>query len=154
MKKFSIVFVLLALLFASFACQTLTSGGDAPAVTEPPASEGGDVEQEAEPPAAPSVDEGSAGVESEFPIPDGATNVMNMGEGVNFQAKMSLDEAMKFYMDALTKSGYTERPILTVTSDTTFSMVFDGHASGKAIVVQGVDLGDGSVNINIRLENT
>ncbi len=66
---------------------------------------------------------------------------------------MSLDEAMKFYMETLTSSGYTERPILTVTSDTTFSMVFDGHESGKAIVVQGVDLGDGMVNVNIRLED-
>jgi hypothetical protein len=65
---------------------------------------------------------------------------------------MSLDDAMKFYKDALTKSGYKERTILTVTSDTTFSMVYDGHKSGKAIVVQGVDLQDGSVNISIRLE--
>jgi hypothetical protein len=32
-------------------------------------------------------------------------------------------------------------------------MVFDGHESGKAIVVQGVDLGDGMVNISIRLED-
>jgi hypothetical protein len=32
-------------------------------------------------------------------------------------------------------------------------MVWDGHPSGKAIVVQGVDLGDGSVNVNIRLED-
>ena len=66
---------------------------------------------------------------------------------------MTLDEAMKFYVETFTNSGYTERAILTVTSETTFSMVFDGHESGKAIVVQGVDLGDGTVNINIRLED-
>jgi hypothetical protein len=56
-------------------------------------------------------------------------------------------------MDSFTSSGYTERTILTVTSETTFSMVFDGHESGQAIVVQGVDFGDGTVNVNIRLED-
>ena len=34
-----------------------------------------------------------------------------------------------------------------------FSVVFDGHPSGEAIVVQGVDLGE-SVNINLRFEDT
>ncbi len=86
-------------------------------------------------------------------MPDGATNVQEIGGTTNFQVKMTLDEAMKFYMEALTREGYTERPILTVTSETTFSMVFDGHESGKAIVVQGVDMGDGTVNVNIRLED-
>jgi hypothetical protein len=32
-------------------------------------------------------------------------------------------------------------------------MVFDGHSSGKSVVIQGVDLGSGTLNINIRLEN-
>ena len=93
------------------------------------------------------------GGESEFPIPDGALNVINMGGVANFQVKMSLDDAMKYYKDAFAKSGYTERALLTVTSSTTFSMVYDGHKSGKAIVVQGVDLGDGSINISISLQD-
>jgi len=32
-------------------------------------------------------------------------------------------------------------------------MVFDGHPNGKSIVVQGVDLGNGTTNINIRFED-
>jgi len=108
-------------------------------------------------PIASTITSESAGgvpdVESEFALPDGATNIQDMGGSINFQVKMNKDEAMKFYMDSFTSSGYTERAILTVTSETTFSMVFDGHESGKAIVIQGVDLGDGTVNINIRLED-
>jgi hypothetical protein len=31
-------------------------------------------------------------------------------------------------------------------------MVFDGDPSGQAIVIQGVDLGNGKTNVNIRYE--
>jgi hypothetical protein len=78
---------------------------------------------------------------------------MEVGGVLNFQTKSTLDESMAFYRDEYGNQGYTERDILTVTSETTFSMVFDGHESGKAIVVQGVDLGDGTTNISIRLED-
>jgi len=157
MKKLSILLAVTALVFSSLACQAIAGGGDTEGVEEPQmpeAQSGGEVEVPTIPPV--SSDDGgiTVGGKSEFPLPDGATNITDMGGTTNFQAKMSLDEAMKFYMDKFTSSGYTERSILTVTSDTTFSMVFDGHESGKAIVVQGVDLGDGSVNVNIRLEDT
>ena len=87
-------------------------------------------------------------------MPSDAENVIQMGnDTVIFQTKMSLEDAMNFYRDAYGKQGYTERDQLTVTSDQTFSMVFDGHSSGKAIVVQGVDLGGGSTNITITLQD-
>ena len=156
MKKLSILFAVLALILASLACQGLSGGGgdDSPELP-PPGAEGG---EEAPPADAPPVENDSSGggtsnVETEFPLPDGAMNIQNLGGTINFQVKMSLDEALKFYMETLTKEGYTERTLLTVTSETTFSTVFDGHESGKAIVVQGVDLGDGMVNVNIRLED-
>ncbi len=153
-KKLSILFAILVLVLASLACQTLSGGGDAPELPAP--SDDGGVEvapQENDDSESESESSGESGVESEFPIPNGAMNVQDLGGSTNFQVKMTLDEAMKFYMDSLTSEGYTERPILTVTSETTFSMVFDGHESGKAIVVQGVDMSDGTVNVNIRLED-
>jgi len=58
-----------------------------------------------------------------------------------------------FYRDAFKSAGYVERDILTGISEDTFSIVWDGHPSGKAIVVQGVDLGDGRVNVNVRFED-
>lgn len=154
MKKFSVILAIIALAFASLACQTAL-GGNKPGAELPATSDAGNGNSVESPTlqAGNSNDGGAVvGGESEFPMPDGAINVTNVGGTTNFQVKMSLDDAMKFYKDALTKSGYKERTILTVTSDTTFSMVYDGHKSGKAIVVQGVDLQDGSVNISIRLE--
>jgi hypothetical protein len=153
MKRYSILFAILALVLASLACQTLAGGGggDNTPVLSPTSDNGGSQTQPEE--NNGNGDGSGSAVKSEFPIPDGAANIQDLGGTTNFQVKMTLDGAMKFYKDALTKEGYTERPILTVTSDTTFSMVFDGHESGKAIVVQGVDLGDGAVNVNIRLED-
>lgn len=152
-KKFSILFAILALVLASLACQSLSGGGGGDAPELPAPSDDGGVE------VAPqeSDDSGSSGgetnVETEFPLPDGATTIQELGGSINFQVEMSLEDAMKFYQEALTKEGYNERTINTVTSETTFSMVFDGHESGKSIVVQGVDLGGGVVNVNIRLED-
>ena len=91
----------------------------------------------------------------DFPTPPDTQNLMEMGTGgINFQTTMSLVEVVAFYRDAFENAGYDERDILTVINDTTFSIVWDGHPSGQAIVVQGVDLGDGTVNVNIRFEDT
>jgi hypothetical protein len=89
-----------------------------------------------------------------FPLPD---NVQKFtGEGgesqVNFQTSLSLDEVIEFYRQAFTDKGLTERTILTATTDTTFSMVFDGWPNGKALVIQGVALG-ANTNVNIRFED-
>jgi hypothetical protein len=89
---------------------------------------------------------------SAFPLPDDAKNVVQAGGTTNFQTGLSLKDALAFYQDAFTKKGYTERTLLHVVSDTTFSIVFDGDPSGQATVVQAVDL-SGSTNINIRLES-
>ncbi len=78
---------------------------------------------------------------------------MDLGNGaINFQTKLSLQETLTFYREAFAQAGYTEREINTAITDSTFSLVFDGHASGKAIVLQGVDLG-GSTNVNLRFED-
>jgi hypothetical protein len=83
-----------------------------------------------------------------------AYQVVNIGDGsVLYYTKLSLEDVMKFYRDEYTAKGYTERELLTVVSDGVFSMVFDGDPSGKAIVIQSVDLGDGSRTVAIRLED-
>jgi hypothetical protein len=147
MKKISVLLAIIVFVLASIACQSLSGVATEVSV---PSNDGG---AEVAPAASSEGDGGVSDVESEFALPDGATNIQNMGGSTNFQVKMSMDEVMKFYMDIFTRSGYTERAILTVTSETTFSMVFDGHESGQAIVIQGVDFGDGTVNVNIRLED-
>ena len=149
-KKFSVLFAILVLILASLACQTLSGGGGGGDVPElpTPSDNSGD---EAQPETSSGGDESD--VKTDFPIPVGATNIQDLGGTINFQVEMSLEAAMGFYRNEFTVKGYTERTINTVTSDTTFSMVFDGHESGKAIVVQGIDLGDGKVNVSVRLED-
>jgi len=167
--------VITILLLASLACNTLLGGGALDPIptptplpdlileiTDTPASDGGGGN---EPTAIPEVatsevaatpdDSGSGGgggCQSEFPVPDDAQNCIEAGGTLNFQTATSLTDTLKFYEDGLAGQGLTERELLHVVSDTTFSIVYDGHASGKSVVVQAVDLGSGSTNVNIRLE--
>jgi hypothetical protein len=153
MKINRLFLALVVLVLASLACQAIAGGSstEAPSV---PAGDGGDTGDADAPTPEDSGGGDSSTGSADFPMPSDASNVMEVGAGVlNFQTKSTLDESMAFYRDEFGGMGYTERDILTVTAETTFSMVFDGHESGKAIVVQGVDLGDGTTNISIRLED-
>lgn len=96
---------------------------------------------------------GSGGYNTKFPMPPNVSNFTETGNGsINFQTSLTLKDTIAFYRDAFKKGGLTERTINTSITDTTFSMVFDGDPSGKAIVVQGLDLGNGKTNVNIRYE--
>jgi hypothetical protein len=96
----------------------------------------------------------SAGsLDTDFPLPASVSNFTDTGDGsINFQTSLSIEDGVAFYREALSNAGLTERTINTAITDTTFSLVFDGDPSGKAVVVQGVDLGGGMTNINIRYE--
>ena len=152
MKKYSIYMALVSLVLASLACQTLFgSRGD----SVPNPQGGGDSNPSGAATTAPGSNGGSADSSaSGFPITPDAYNIVDAGDGsVVFYTKMSLEDVMKFYRDEYTSKGYTERGQLTVVSDGTFSMVFDGDPSGKSVVIQSVDLGDGSRTVAIRLED-
>lgn len=92
--------------------------------------------------------------DSPFPLPESLSNFLIMENGsTNFQTKMSLKEAISFYQQKLSEEGFSERAVLHGETETTFSMVFAGAPNGKSVVVQGVDLGNGMININIRYED-
>lgn len=115
--------------------------------SETETAEGTEAEEEAVP-----VEEAQE-YDTEFPLPDDVQNFMG-GEGTaNFATSLTVEEAIEFYRGALGDMGLTERTLNTAITETTFSMVFDGHENGKAVVVQGVDLGNGTTNINIRFED-
>jgi hypothetical protein len=137
MKHKSVFLVLTVLVLVTLACG-LFGGGGSSGVSDNPSSSSG----------------GSGKYDTEFPLPSTVDNFTKLDDGsINYQTSMKLNEVVGFYRDAFKSAGYTERDILTVIDDTTFSIVWDGHPSGKAIVVQGVDLGNGSVNVNVRLED-
>ena len=162
--------LLIALLVACGAQETPTSAPPptqaptpTPVVSEPeatptpaPAVEATPTAPEptAPPPEATQAPEEKTSYDTVFPLPDDVRNFA--GEGgesqVNFQTGLSLDEVIEFYRQAFTEKGLTERTLLTAITDTTFSMVFDGWPNGKALVIQGVDLG-ASRNVNIRFED-
>ena len=149
MKHYRFFLALTVLVVASLACNALAGGKNNSAA---PSSQSGQPTTE----QAPSDNgNGSSGttIKTDFPMTTDASNVVDMGDGsILFYTKMSQADIMKFYRDAYTAKGYKERTLLTVTSDTTFSMVFDGDPSGKAVVIQSVNLGNGSSTVAIRLE--
>lgn len=153
MKQYRIFLALTVLVVASLACNALTSRkADSAAPQE--SSSGGQVDQPTE--SAPPVDNGSSNttVKTDFPMTDDAYNTIDVGDGsLLYYTKMSMEDVLKFYRDEYTAKGYTERELLTTVSDGVFSIVFDGDPSGKAVVIQSVDLGDGSRTVAIRLED-
>ena len=122
-----IEFVIVAILVLSLAA---CGGGGAGAGSNPP-----------------------GGFDTKFPLPASVSNLTSTDDGsINFQTNLGIEDAVAFYREALGNAGLNERTINTAITDTTFSLVFDGDPSGKAVVVQGVDLGGGMTNINIRYE--
>jgi len=155
MKHYRIFLAITMLMLASLACNALSGGGEDNS-TRPPESSSDD--QVAQPTAAeiPSNDNGSKdnNVSTDFPVTDDAFNLIDVGDGsILYYTKMSQDDVLKFYRDEYASRGYTERELLTTVSDGVFSIVFDGDPSGKAVVIQSVDLGDGSCTVAIRLED-
>ena len=157
MKHYRVYLAIAALVLASLACQTVLGGNDAdPSV---PPADNSPTQPDAAQPTAASNDNSSSDsttINTDFPMTADAYNVVDVGDGsIVYYTKLSMDDALKFYRDEYTARGYTEREITTVvdTSSGIFSIVFDGDPSGKAVVIQSVDLGDGSRTIAIRLED-
>ena len=107
------------------------------------------------PPSAstPTLTVSTHGYDTVFPLPPDVQDFTGSGDQVNFATGLTVDEAIAYYREALTAMGLVERDIHTAVTEATFSMVFDGHPNGKAVVIQGVDLGNGTTNINIRFED-
>ena len=139
MKNKKSILVIAIILIASFACSLISSGDKGTGA-------GGNGQS--------SSSSGSGKFNTEFPLPPKVENFMNLGDdAINYQTPMKLTDVVDFYRDEFEKAGYEERLILTVINDDTFNIVWDGHNSGKAIVVQGLDLGNGNVNVNVRFED-
>lgn len=148
MRQMKIYLAIAILVLSSLACQALTGGPD-----DGSPSSGGGAQSTEESSGNSSSGGSDSDVESDFPMTPDAYNITDIGDGsLLFYTKLSAEEALDFYRETYAAKGYTEREILTQVSGGTFSIVFDGDPSGKAVVIQSVDLGDGSRTIAIRLE--
>ena len=146
-KKISII--LAVLLATTLACGLF--GGSAP--VEAPAAEAPAESAPAEESVDSTAEEAPAetAVDSEFPLPEDANNVMDLGNGaINFQTELSIPDVATFYRMAFPE--YNEREILTIAEEGSLNLVFDGHESGQSIVIQGFPMGEGVTNVSIRLE--
>ena len=152
MKHYRIFLALTVLMLASLACNAVTGGKDNPTAPSDSSSDQ-EVEQTTEAPAN-DANTDSTTVDTDFPMTDDAYQVVDIGDGsLLYYTKMSQEDVLQFYRDEYTSRGYKERELLTTISDGVFSIVFDGDPSGKAVVIQSVDLGDGSSTVAIRLED-
>lgn len=145
-KKPWLFLVLIFILALTTAC----GGGE----TVAPVEEVQSIE-EAAPPATEEPPSAATETENDFPLPEdvNAGSVRNLGDGIiNFETSLSLPDVITFYRFAFFDLDYKERRILTTITDTRFSLVFDGHPSEKAIVIQGTAF-DGGVKIDLRLED-
>ena len=157
MKKYNVLLAVIALVLASLACQTVMGGGknfqapDVPSMTVVPQTDG--AATATVPPVATEDSGGgvTVGGQSEFPMTSDAFNVVSTSETLVFQTKMSSKDVLKFYRDEFTKKGYKEDASKAITFGKTFTLAFNGHASGKVIYVVGADAGDGSLYITISL---
>ncbi len=143
MRRKSLRFAVVVLALASIACATPFggSGND----SNPPSATSQD--------ALPSGGNADASA-SGFPVTADAYNVIDVGDGsVLFYTNLSQDDVLKFYRNEYVSRGYTERALLTVIEDDVFSIVFDGDPSGQAVVIQSVDLGDGSRTVSISYQD-
>jgi len=144
MKRFPPLFAMAALLIASFACKALSSSNveDEPVIFTQTI------------PATDTNSDASAGVtDEEIPIPVEAVDIQNFGDTTLFYLAMTIEEGADYYQTEMPTKGYVEETAITVISDSFFSLVFSGHPSGSEVAITGVDLGDGTINITIELQD-
>jgi hypothetical protein len=138
MKKYRILLSLTALILGSMACQT--------ASRDDSSSTGPDQQDNLE-------TETFNTYNGEWPIPEGAYLITDFGRFLHFQVDMSQNEVMDFYLTEMQARGYKDRPISSDYdgSDGFISIVFDGHESGRQILVTVQDRDSDSVYVEIGL---
>ena len=155
MKHYRIVLAIAVLVLSSLACQALTGSPNNDGSQRPSSNTGGNQQDSVQPTDANSNPGGTGSdstVSTEFPMTDDAYDVTEQAGTLIYFTKLSLNDALKFYRDQYAARGYKERETLTSVSDNTFNIAFDGDPSGKAVIVQSVDLGNGSRSVTVRLE--
>jgi hypothetical protein len=164
-KSFTLIFALSALGFSMLACSLVGKSDQTPA-SKPELnanSSASDNKNEnanmdysensnANEDNSNDSDSNTSKQESEFPLPGNVKIILANPDLVTGTVKITMDDIVAFYRKELTKQGLTEDTLLTTISDTTYSLVFKGSSNGKSVVVQGTELGDGTIAFSVRYE--
>ena len=102
-------------------------------------------------PASPGSNPGTSD-QSQFPMPPDSKILSNTGGILTAQVKMSANDMVAYYRKELTNQGLTEDQTFTRIAKPTFNLEFKGSKNGKMLIVQGSEMGDGSVAFSIRYE--
>jgi len=166
MKHSGILLAIAVLVLASLACQALMGGGSNDGNDVPPSNDNGVQSGDVQPTTASDENSNSndsnendnsnsnSSSDTGFPMTAHAYDIVEVSdESVVYYTKLSAEEVLEFYRSEYTSRGYTEREIVTSLTEGILNLVFDGDASGKAVVVQSVGLPDGSRTVAIRLED-
>ena len=147
-RKLAFILITTALAVATLACNLQLSSPEGITQSSTTSTE------PTQPPEEDNAVEEGKEYDTIFPLPDNVQNFTGENEdGVAiFQTNFSPQEIVTFYRETFAEQGLTERKILTVIEDETFSLVFDGWSNGRAIIIQGVGMGE-STNVTIRFED-
>jgi hypothetical protein len=151
--RIAVPLLVLALFTLSCGFPKLTKTSSEPLPAAQPQNTGQErpTQEEAQP-AAGNPQPAAPQAVSEFPTPKDAEIQVAAGGTTILTTKLSIKESMAFCRDAFSQKGLKEDQQLTATTDTTFSMVFRGDPSGKMLVVQGTDMGNGTTTISLSYE--
>ena len=165
------VVVMIALLFllVSLSCKAVTGGlnratedaGQPENTEEAPFLEPSDVvptemmesteATEQAPSTAPDGGSGQTIPRTTYPTPPGAEIMQEVSGTLVVKVSQSVADVVKFYREEMGKRGWQEDTLLTMVEDSTFSMVFKNQVD--QLIVQGVDMGDGTTIITLRSED-
>jgi len=93
-------------------------------------------------------------IEKNFPLPDSEIIIINhVGGTLNLKTRLQVEEVIDFYRDTYGEMGLTERASETDIIETNANLVFDGHESGKTVIVQVAGRDNELTQVTIRMEN-
>ena len=92
--------------------------------------------------------------DTKFPLPDDVQNFEKLSDDqINFKTNLSIKEIIAFYRSEFSARGLEEWDVLTMIDEDTFNIVFVDTPTRKEIVVQGVQLDENTLNVNMRYED-
>ena len=104
-------------------------------------------------PSGGGTTEPTPAAQSEFPMPKDATNIVKTSDTTIYQTRLTLKEMLDFNRTELAKQGLKEDPTYATILDNVFSLIFKGSPNGKDLAVQGIDMGNGMVNISLHYQD-
>ena len=159
-KKYQIMITVLGLSLLIMACglmQTGKTGNASPSVNQssesnPPATDKSTNKTPMEPSSESSNAVPSTSDQKSFPLPPDTKIISSTADIVTAQVKMSSDDVVAYYRNELPKQGLSEDQTFTRITKPTFNLEFKGSKNGKMLIIQGTEVGDGSVAFSIRYE--